>query len=65
MSQESLNLSDVPTGDTLSLLALYQIDVTAPEYVEVVTKRGVVWVNVNGVCVFRACRVKTIKVRQE
>lgn len=39
------------------------IDITAPELVEVATdiRKGVVWVNVNGVCVFRACRVKALK----
>lgn len=38
------------------------IDITAPEVVEITTdiKRGVVWVNVNGVCVLRCCRIRDL-----
>lgn len=38
------------------------VDITAPEAVEILTdvSKGVVWVNVNGVCVFRSCRIKTL-----
>jgi hypothetical protein len=39
-------------------------DVTAPEAVQVVIRRDgkVVWVNVNGSCVFRACQIKFLEV---
>ena len=35
------------------------IDITAPETVEILIRddKKVVWINVNGECVFRACRI--------
>ncbi|MDE2026212.1 MAG: hypothetical protein KGJ07_06985 [Patescibacteria group bacterium] len=34
-----------------------QIDVTGPEWVEVVISDNRIWVNVDNVCMFRACRI--------
>jgi len=38
------------------------VDITEPEVVEVLSDiaRGIIWVNVNGVCIFRACRIKNL-----
>ena len=40
------------------------LDVTAPAAVEVTVsaQRDRVWVNVNGICLFRACRIGTLVV---
>lgn len=40
---------------------LHSLDITAPDHVQVLSsiKQGVVWVNVNGVCVLRCCRIRT------
>ena len=49
-----------PDFKTLSLVA---IDITSPRHgVEVVTckKTHRVWVNVDGVCVFRACQIPVL-----
>ncbi len=39
-------------------------DVTAPEFVQVVIRGDgkVVWINVDGSCVFRACQIKVLEV---
>jgi len=41
---------------------LEPLDVAAPEVVQVVVKDDgkVIWVNVDGVCLFRACRVEKL-----
>jgi hypothetical protein len=41
-----------------------QMDVTAPQVVQVVIRRDgkVVWINVNGQCLFRACQVGRLDV---
>lgn len=41
-----------------------QIDLTGPELVQIEIKSDgkVLWVNVDGVCVFRACRIKYLTV---
>jgi len=38
------------------------IDVTGPEVVEISIRRDgkVVWVNVDGICLFRACQIKIL-----
>lgn len=43
------------------------IDIASPEHVEIVIRGDstVVHVNVNGVCVFRACQVKAITIKDE
>lgn len=43
-----------------------QVDITGPEHVEVLIdrKRSVVWVNVNGVCVLRACQITNLFVNE-
>lgn len=40
------------------------LDITAPEGVEVVIKEDgkVIWVNVDGICRFRSCRIKVLDV---
>ena len=40
------------------------IDIIAPEVVEIQydLKRGIVWINVDGICEFRACRIKVLEV---
>jgi hypothetical protein len=44
----------------------HMMDVTAPELAEVrISPQGVVWVNVNGICVFRLCKPKTLEVINE
>lgn len=50
-----------PTGE--QLLDAHT-DITAPQVVQVQIdhNRGVVWVNVDGICVFRACRIEHIVV---
>lgn len=42
-------------------------DVTAPEVVEVVVRSDskVLWVNVDGVCLFRACQIKQLIIEDE
>lgn len=39
------------------------VDITSPDLVEVLADpaRGIVWVNVNGVCVLRCCRIKQLE----
>jgi hypothetical protein len=41
-------------------------DITGADEVEIMTdeKRGVIWVNVNAVCVLRICRIKHLEVDQ-
>lgn len=40
------------------------IDVADAEYVEVLvnTARNILWVNVNGVCLLRICRIKNLTI---
>lgn len=49
-----------PTPDQLMKA---QLDVTAPNAVQIQLdmKRGVVWVNVDGICLLRCCRVTQIE----
>lgn len=44
-----------------------QLDVTAPDAVEVMIRQDgrVVWVNVNGVCMFRACQIGIFQLTDE
>lgn len=39
------------------------IDITAPEVVEILIREDgeVVWVNVDGICRFRACRIRNVQ----
>lgn len=43
------------------------IDVTAPEILEILirTDGKVVWINVDGVCRFRACKLKNLVLNDE
>lgn len=52
-----------PPIATLEALSQAHVDVTAPDGVEVVVSadQKTIWVNVNGVCVFRACRIKHLR----
>lgn len=53
------------------LLGEGMLDYTEPEAVEVLIADGrwtqgpTVWVNVNGVCRFRACRVKVMQLKDD
>lgn len=40
------------------------IDITEPEVVQVDIKSDgkVIWINVNGICMFRACRIKNLEI---
>ena len=45
---------------------LTTLDITKPAYVEVlVSANGVLWVNVEGICRLRACRIEQLDVRDE
>jgi hypothetical protein len=52
---------------TLITYAGEMLDVTEPYVVEVQIRGDstVVWVNVNGICLFRACRIGTLIVTDE
>lgn len=39
------------------------LDVTSPKGVEVVINDKIVWVNVDGVCLFRACKINHLTVK--
>lgn len=43
------------------------VDITEPGYVEVLVSNDgkIVWVNVDGICRFRACRIKQLTIRDE
>lgn len=43
------------------------VDITEPKIVEVLIRDDgrVVWVNVDGICRFRACRIHTIKIEDK
>ena len=62
--------ADNPSNERQFLeLLKNQLDITGADIVEVVTSTnvsgGVVWVNVNGVCVLRVCRVKALTINGE
>jgi hypothetical protein len=50
-----------PTPDQL---ADYHLDITGAETVQIETDktRGILWVNINGVCVLRVCRARFLTV---
>lgn len=58
------NILATDTAASFDRLLEAQVDVTNPEHVEVLVdrKRSVVWVNVNGVCVLRACQITNLVV---
>lgn len=41
----------------------FQLDITEPEEVDIVIRDDgkVLWVNINGICRLRLCKIKTIK----
>ncbi len=43
------------------------LDITEPQIVEILIRRDgkVLWVNIDGMCVFRACRIKTLSIVDE
>ena len=43
-----------------------QLDITAPQHVQLLIdrRRGVVWVNVNGVCALRACAIEFLTIEE-
>jgi len=42
-----------------------QIDVSSPEIVQVQTDGQTLWVNVNGVCMFRACKIGVLTIEDQ
>ncbi len=42
-------------------------DITEPEYLEILIKEDgkVVWINIDGICAFRACRIKKLILNDE
>jgi hypothetical protein len=61
-----INLINVPKGGQDQLLKSFN-DVTSPALVDVSwsADKSVVWVNINGVCVLRACRIGKLVVDNE
>lgn len=47
---------------TITLKQTEPIDITAPEHVEILIRQDgkVIWINVDGVCEFRACRINKL-----
>lgn len=62
-----VNCSVQPMLETLHLLAAAAVDITAPEHVEIrAEKRAnghVLWINVNGICSLRVCRIANLTVK--
>ena len=52
-SNTIINKPDLPTD---------MIDITEPENVEVVVSDDKVWININGICAFRAYKCENIEV---
>lgn len=50
--------------ETLHKINDSAVDISSPESVEVLTRadKKVLWVNVNGVCVLRICKIKNLVV---
>jgi hypothetical protein len=59
--------SNTPDIDTLNELLDAQVDIAEPLAVQIVIDRahGLVHVNVNSVCVLRACRIAYLDVRED
>lgn len=60
-----MNIAVQYPPDTGTYPRVPMMDVTAPEYLQVVISRdgNVVWINgMDGVCIFRACRVAELAV---
>lgn len=62
---KAINCIDLSVEDTLPLISDASLDITAPEEVSVELQHRmngpVLYVNVNGICAFRACRIKAIQ----
>lgn len=45
---------------------LQLLDITGAEHVEILIRedKKVIWVNVNGVCRLRVCRIETLEIKQ-
>ncbi len=41
----------------------FMVDITAPRHVEVQIEDNIIRINVNGACRFRACRIKTLEIK--
>jgi hypothetical protein len=50
---------------TLEELVDKQLDITGADSVEILTDRarGVIWVNVEGICMLRICRIEDLTVK--
>lgn len=57
-------LAKKPDMETLEKLTQVMVDVTEPVSVDVAIREDgqVVWINVNGICVLRACRAQRINI---
>lgn len=57
-----LNLTGLGLEEAQDRLSGNMIDITAPEIVEVSIRPDgkVLWINVNGICVLRACNIGTL-----
>lgn len=49
-----------PTDDEIAGLMNNALDITGAELVDVSWQDGVLWVNVNGICVLRVCRIRKL-----
>ena len=59
--------SDEPTKYEVSVKNLTSLDVTAPIHVEIVIRSDgtVIWVNIDGICRLRACRITKLTLNDE
>ena len=63
----SINILDRPLGETLRPILEAGLDITGDELVDVSWShdRSVLWVNVNGVCALRVCRIRNLVIGEE
>lgn len=64
MAKETLNKTmKISCGTTDFRFGSDMLDITTPESVQVQIRADekVIWINVNGVCVFRACQIKNFE----
>jgi len=52
--------------ETCNMLSDHHMDVTGAHNVQVMTdKKGILWVNVNGVCLLRICQIQHLEVNDQ
>lgn len=56
--------ADQLDGVTVQNVMDHHTDVTGAYEVEIQTDRhrGIIWVNINGICLLRVCRIRTLKI---